>query len=134
MTQPIKQRNIVLCILFTFLTCGIYGLFWFVTMTNDLNRLSRNDGAISGGIALLLSLVTCGIYTFVWAYQMGERADACRKTNAATGVVCLILSLFGFGIVAYCLLQHAINQAAAEIQAEATELPVAELPADTTEE
>ena len=31
----IKERNIVLCILLSIITCGIYGIYWFCTLTDD---------------------------------------------------------------------------------------------------
>ncbi|MFQ7473997.1 MAG: DUF4234 domain-containing protein, partial [Anaerovoracaceae bacterium] len=27
------RRNIVLCIVFTFITFGIYGIYWFIVLT-----------------------------------------------------------------------------------------------------
>ena len=31
------KRNIALCIIFSLLTCGIYALYWFVKLTDELN-------------------------------------------------------------------------------------------------
>lgn len=105
-----NKRNIGLAILFTFITCGIYGIYWFIVMTDDMNKLSSEDGfTTSGGIAFLLTLVTCGIYGYYWAYKMGQ------KMNALTGdpnntVLFLILQIFGLGIVNYCIMQSEINK------------------------
>lgn len=107
----IAPRSIVTAILLTIVTCGIYGLYWFVVLTNEMNKLSGREQDTSGGMALLLSLVTCGIYTFYWAYKIGEKRDAVAGENASSGVIYLIISLFGFGIIVYALAQDAINKA-----------------------
>lgn len=33
-----KKRNIALSIIFTLITCGIYGLYWFVCLTDETNQ------------------------------------------------------------------------------------------------
>ena len=77
----------------------------------QMNKLSGREQDTSGGMALLLSLVTCGIYTFYWAYKIGEKRDTVAGENASSGVIYLIISLFGFGIIVYALAQDAINKA-----------------------
>lgn len=51
----IKQRNIGICILLSIVTCGIYGLYWFVVLTDDINQESGETDATSGGMSLLLT-------------------------------------------------------------------------------
>lgn len=109
----ITPRSIVTAILLSIITCGIYALYWFVVLTNDMNKLSGDEKGISGGIALLLSLVTCGIYTIVWAYKIGEKRDIVAGENSSSGIIYLLLSIFGFGIIVYALAQDAINKAVA---------------------
>ena len=65
-----KQRSIGMCILLTIVTCGIYGLYWFVCITDDTNEMSGENELAGGGMALLLTLVTCGIYGWYWAYKI----------------------------------------------------------------
>ena len=64
--------------------------------------------------AIILSIVTCGIYGLYWAYKMGEKLDnlAVSRGMAASsrGVLYLILSVLGLGIVTYCLIQDSINK------------------------
>lgn len=67
----IQKRNIVTCILLSLVTCGIYGIVWFINMTDDVAYLSE-DPEMSGGKAFLFTLITCGIYSFFWAYKMGK--------------------------------------------------------------
>ena len=35
-----KEKNIALCIILSIFTCGIYGIIWFISMTDDTVRLS----------------------------------------------------------------------------------------------
>lgn len=109
----IKQRDIAVAIILSIVTCGIYGLYWFVCLNDDLNELTDREGT-SGGVALILSLVTCGIYTIYWMYKAGERVDELKsrrgKEAQYSGIVYMVLSLFGFGIVSYALIQDELNK------------------------
>ena len=115
---PIEKRNIVTCILLTFVTCGIYGIIWMINMVNDLNTASRRPDAASGGTVLLLTLVTCGIYGMIWMYKAGEQVSEAKRYATGVpgennGVMYLILSFLGLGIVSYCMIQNEMNQIAA---------------------
>lgn len=107
-----KERNIVTNILLSIVTCGIYGLVWFVTITDDAAEAS-GDSSPTGGMALLLTIVTCGIYGIYWYYMIGKKlynAKVNRGMNASNNsILYLILGLFGLGIVNYCLMQSEIN-------------------------
>lgn len=111
----IKQRNIALCIILSIVTCGIYGLYWFVCITDDMNAAVEEQGT-TGVMALLLTIVTCGIYSFYWAYKMGEKVDALKAKNGVpssnSGILYLILCIFGLSIVAWAIIQNELNQVA----------------------
>lgn len=108
----ITQKNIGLAILFTIISCGIYSIYWMLCINDDVNQISRRNGA-SGVAVILLSIVTCGIYGIYWMYTMGNSLDNTRMENGrASGnlsILCLVLTLFGFGIVAYAIIQNEIN-------------------------
>ncbi len=60
-------RSIALGIIFSFLTCGIYSLYWQYKQMAALNGwLGRTDYRF--GLWLLLSFVTCGIYSLYYEY------------------------------------------------------------------
>ncbi len=111
-----QNRNIGMAILLTVVTCGIYGIYWMICLNDEINQASGNTQDPSGGMVFLLSLVTCGIYTFYWMYKMGEKLDcvAVSKGMAAgnRGVIYLILTFVGLGIVSYCLMQDSLNKLA----------------------
>lgn len=111
----IQKRNIAVCIILSIVTCGIYGIYWFICLNNDTNTAS-NTFETSGGVAFLLTLVTCGIYGIYWAYKQGEKIDVAKRnrgiSSSNSGILYLILSLFGFSIIAWALMQNELNQLA----------------------
>ena len=111
----IENRNLVTCILLTFITCGIYSIIWFVSMVNDVNRVCDDEkSSQSGGMVLLLTLITCGIYSLIWFYQVGKRLNLAGQKYQMriddNSVLYLVLSLIGLQIVSYCLVQNELNQ------------------------
>ena len=110
----VQRREIAISIILSIVTCGIYGIYWFIVLNNDIKKVSGDETLPDGGIALLLTLVTCGIYGIYWAYRMGK-ALAAAQTKMGTAVVSdnsvlyLILQLFGLGIINYALMQNQVN-------------------------
>ena len=110
----VQNRNLAVCIILTIVTCGIYGIYWFICLNNDSNTVSNEPNPTSGGIALLLTIVTCGIYGIYWMYKVGNQLDkACQQRGmpaSTRGVLYLVLSIVGLGIVSYALMQDTINK------------------------
>lgn len=111
----IQKRSIAVCIILSIVTCGIYGIYWYICLNNDTNTASNTFGT-SGGMVVLLTFVTCGIYGFYWAFKQGEKLDAAKNSrgipSSNSGILYLILSLFGFSIVAWALMQNELNKLA----------------------
>ena len=109
-----KQRSIGIAILLTIVTCGIYGLYWFVCITDDTNDLADERDLAGGGMALLLTIVTCNIYGWYWAYKMGDKVDIIKNKNGRSssnsGILFVVLQFFGLGIVNYIIAQDTINK------------------------
>ena len=115
----IQRRSIAMCIILSLVTCGIYGIYWFVVLTDDANTLLPDNKGLnntSGGVAFLLSLVTCGIYGLYWAYKQGEKIDEAKTAreimSSNSGIIYLLLTIFGFGIIAEALMQNELNSMA----------------------
>ena len=109
----VQKRDVVVAIILSVVTCGIYVIYWFIVMTDDVKTVSGDTQIASGGVAFLLTLVTCGIYVFYWVYRMDQLINIARskrklptKDNA---ILYIVLQLFGFGIVNYALMQNDIN-------------------------
>lgn len=107
----IQERNIALCIVLSIVTCGIYGIYWFICLSNDTNTAANVDGT-SGGVAFLLSIITCNIYGLYWAYKQGEKIDIAKVNRGIpsnnSGILYLILCLI-VPIVAWALMQNELN-------------------------
>lgn len=69
------DRNIVMYVLLTIVTCGIYGYWFIYMMAQDINEMCKDDGDKTGGLVafILLSFVTCGLYAYYWYYKIGNR-------------------------------------------------------------
>ena len=61
-------------------------------------------------MVIFLMIVTFGIYGLYWLYKMGQKCDYIRQVNGSSGVLYLILGIFGLGIVADALIQDTINK------------------------
>lgn len=108
----IKERNIITSIILSVITCGIYGIIWFIGLTDDAGR-ANDDPSFTGGKAFLFTLLTCGIYGIYWNYKIGkELYEANQKRGIPANdnsVLYLILGIFGFSIITYCIAQNELN-------------------------
>ncbi len=77
----IEKREILTCILLLIITCGIYGIYWFICLTNDSNSISKNEKTADGGLAFVYTLLTCGIYALYWYYKLGKKIYEAGKIN-----------------------------------------------------
>lgn len=114
----IQKRNAVTNLILSIVTCGIYGIYWFITLTDDSKVVANDQDSPSGGVAFLLTLVTCNIYGWFWAYKLGERVDnAANMRGIGDGtsnskILFIVLQLFGLGIVNYFIAQDKLNKCA----------------------
>ena len=110
----VNNKSIATAVILSIVTCGIYGIIWFINLVDDVNLVCQDDKQQSGGTVFLLTLVTCGIYGIVWFYQCGKRMYEAGKKYGMdindNSVMYLILNLVGFGIVNYCLVQSDLNK------------------------
>ena len=109
----IARRELVTAIILSIVTCGIYGIYWFITISEDVNTLT-DDHTTSGGMAFVLTLITCGIYGYYWVYKLGQRIYTFQKARGEeatdNSILYVVLQFFGLGIVAYALIQDTLNK------------------------
>lgn len=112
--MPIAKRNIAVCIILSIITCGIYGIYWFIVVTDEARQIVGDVNGTSGGVSFLLSLITCNLYGLYWAYKQGDRLDYAKSVrnipNGSSNILYLILELLGFNIIAVALMQDSINK------------------------
>ena len=56
----IQKRNIAMYIILSIVTCGIFGIYWFICLTDDSKLAANDNESASGPVAFLLTIVTCG--------------------------------------------------------------------------
>ena len=109
----IVRRSIPLCIIFSIITCGIYTLYWFVCVTNEVDAVTGESGP-GGGLSLLLTIITCGIYGLYWGWKTGDKLDASRARHGVApgsfAILFLILNLFELSIVTLAIAQNELNR------------------------
>ena len=108
----IAQRGIALCIILSIVTCGIYAIYWMIKINDELNAVSCEQNPTSGVVVWLLSWVTCNIYGLIWMYKMGGKCDNLKGDQGNSGILYLLLSFFGLGIVSLALMQDTLNKLA----------------------
>jgi hypothetical protein len=108
-----QRRDLVLSIILTVVTCGIYKLFWMYQLGNDIAML-RGDDQPKPMTDLLLTLVTCGLWYFVVSYRwaqllndvVGQRGG---RVDSNFPGLCLVLAIFSYGVVDLALMQNMMN-------------------------
>ncbi len=110
----IKERSVILGIVFSFISCGFYSIYWMYCCNNEINQLSGDTEAVSGGWVILFTFITMGIYGIYWAYQMGRRNDRITGRDDKSHILFVVLSILGLSIVVMAIMQDNINKAIAQ--------------------
>lgn len=108
--RVIKKHNIIIAVILSVLTIGIYGLYWTARLNNDINAISGQEHAMPGILVVFCKLVTLNIYGWYWAWRMGERIDRVSYGKTYNRVLYMALSIFCLDLVAMCLMQKKINK------------------------
>jgi bacteriorhodopsin len=99
----VKHRNIFLVYLFSFITFGIYAIYWSVSTKNEMNRLGASIPT-----AWLIIIPIANIY---WMYKYCEGFAVYVKKDNNT-ILWFILDLFA-GIIMPAVVQSELNKIAA---------------------
>ena len=83
------DRDMLMYVLLSIVTCGIYSIIFMTKMTNDINICATGrDGKHTMHYCLLafvLCPITCGIYYMVWMHQFSNRVgDEARARGIDT--------------------------------------------------
>lgn len=108
-----QKRDIAVSLILTIFTCGIYGIYWFIVLTDDVKAAADDSDFQSGGVSFLLTLITCGIFGIYWAYKMGELMKKAQEKHKVpvkdNSILYLIFDVIGLSIVDYVLIQNDLN-------------------------
>ncbi len=109
------KRDILMVILLSIVTCGLYNIYLFFAFGSELKNQSDSDRTqtelTSPIVALLLGIVTCGIYSIFYTYKQAlalQEIGAKRNVTAMDPTIVLIFSVF-FGAGMY-LNYYSANQ------------------------
>lgn len=95
------DRGLLVYIILSIITCGIYGYYFLYKMAKDVNIACEGDGAKTAGLLqfIVLSFVTCGIYAWIWYYNLGNRlaenAPRYGLNFQENGTTVLLWQIFG---------------------------------------
>ena len=105
----VKPRSIGSAILLSIITLGIYYIFWFIKVNDEMLELRRKKG-LPGLIVFVLDVVTLGIYSKFWSYRMGTYAgETTNDSKTGMGIIFLILSFCNLTFANVIILQSVIN-------------------------
>lgn len=108
--MAIKERNIVMCIILSLVTCGIYGIYWVIMLARE--AVSVKDPADSGLLEIVLMLFLPFLGIFLAEKKFAEGCAARGVAHSDNSILYLILGLVGLGIVGLCMLQNDLNKMA----------------------
>ncbi len=102
-----KKRNLILCFVFTFITLGIYTLYWQASLQNAYK--DKCGEGFGGGLTVLFSIL-CYIYFIYWNYEAGKRSVMSGITQTDNSILYLVLSIMGLPLVNMFIMQADINR------------------------
>ena len=108
--MAIKERNIVVCVLLTLVTCGIYGIYWVIMMTRE--AISVKDPADSAVLEIVLMLFLPFLGFFLTEKKFAEGCAEKGISHKDNSLLYIILGFLGLGIVNLCMMQSDLNKIA----------------------
>ncbi len=106
----INKRSIGKCILLSFVTCGIYLIYWEYLLAKNVKALKNDTSGCAGEMACLMFVP---FYSYYWWFTRGKtvKEEFSARGISATGseVAYLLLWIFGLGLVAVAIMQNDFN-------------------------
>ena len=109
--MTIEPRDIILPILLTFITCGLYALYWQYKLTNEIHALSEKPQTASGGMAVFYTIITFTLYGYYWLYKIGKELSLLREekglepdsiSNSTYNKVIIVATILGIAWGTFC--------------------------------
>lgn len=108
----VSERSIPLYIVLTIITCGLFSIYWFISMAGDIAKL-REKAEPRGVFDYIISVVTCGIYFIFCCYRYAKYiVEIQEKRGLKVNDISTLSAIFGilFGIVSLALMQNELNK------------------------
>ena len=92
---PMRNRNLGMMVLLTIVTFGIYNLYWYCSVQNQIHL--RTGKGFSGVGHFFMSIVTLGIYVIYWYFVVSGRIKLLGGKNrgATYGLIYLVTFILG---------------------------------------
>jgi hypothetical protein len=117
-SELLKVKSIGLSIFLSIITLGIYGMVWNYSICKKIRLLNHESTECTGEWLCLEFIPYYGLY---WVYTRSKKISsgaAARGISVAdNSTVCLIVSIFGLGIIAFALIQNSLNEIAVNLTA-----------------
>lgn len=114
-TLVMMKKDILMSVILTIVTCGIYGFFWQAHQISTVNMLLKQE-KYSFWRWLIFSLLTCGLYHIYYEYVMGQDIFEIQvklgfpAPNNNLSIMSLVLSLVGLAIIVDAIQQNELNK------------------------
>ncbi len=109
-TMNVNQRSIGMAIFMSIITLGIYGIYWYYLLVQNVRVITGSQKGCGGEVACIMFVP---FYSLYWWYTRGETVKnefTKRRYNVSiSGAIALVLSLFGLGIIAMAIMQNDFN-------------------------
>lgn len=111
--EPEGFTKVWIVVVLTIVTLGIYGFIWIYQTVGTLNKKLPMSQQFGQGAQVLLCIFV-PFYVIYWVYKHCKRIEE-YSLRIGTGsndlsLIGLLLTIFGFGIIAYALMQDQINK------------------------
>ena len=107
----VMRRSIAMVLILTFVTCGIYWLFWAYNTRCELKQY-LDDPSINPGLDVLL-MILCFPYCYYWFYkyykEIAAAEDKAGITVTDNSLINLLLAVLGLSVVAMLIMQSQLN-------------------------
>ncbi len=116
----IQERNSVVVLLLSIVTCGVYFVYWVYQTSTELKQ-ATGDADVNPTLDLVLSLVTCTLWSYYVLYRDADKlhrilvgVDPSHKDQSQTVLILCVAALFVgvTGPVAIYLVQEDFNRLA----------------------
>lgn len=106
--RQMEKKNIVLYIVLTFCTFGLFGIYWAYIIGRDSTYMDDENESITVNVLLMLLFPIVGNY-----FCEKKLVSACEKLKMKhedQSILLLILGLVGFPFVGFIVLQDTMNK------------------------
>ena len=107
---PINKRKIGVCILLSFVTFGIYTIYWQYLLVKNTRAIQKDESNCTGE---MLCILFVPFYSLFWWFTRGkivkDRFTEHGYSAIGNEIAYLLLSIFGLVIVSMAIMQNDFN-------------------------